>query len=182
LRLIGALGHRGPELVRSAVGDIGAAAAGKASPASRRATSRATVSPPPAESPATAIDRALRAWSVGASAMRPGRRRWRPGRDARGPGDIQGTHPHSAGPSQPGGQLAVAAKRAELVTSAAQEDGAPSRCPFPGRQASGPAPPPAVTSFTRTSSAPDEGGPRAKEVRRSSSVGGPGRHWPAAGP
>ena len=62
--LIGALGHRGPELVESTVGDIGAAAAGKASPASRRATSRATVSPPPAASPATAIDRALRSWSV----------------------------------------------------------------------------------------------------------------------
>jgi hypothetical protein len=30
-------------------------------------------------------------------------------------------HPHPAGPSQPGGQLAVAAKRPELVTSAVQE-------------------------------------------------------------
>ena len=53
-----------PELVRSTVGDISAAAAGKACPASRVATSRATASPPPAESPATAIDVALRPWSA----------------------------------------------------------------------------------------------------------------------
>jgi hypothetical protein len=31
-------------------------------------------------------------------------------------------HPHPAGPSQPGGQLAVAAKRPELETSAVQEE------------------------------------------------------------
>ncbi len=53
-----------PELVRSTVGDISTAAADKASPASRAATSRATASPPPAESPATASDRVLRCCPV----------------------------------------------------------------------------------------------------------------------
>jgi hypothetical protein len=55
---------RGREPARSTVGDISTAAAGSASPASRVATSRATASPPPAESPATARDAALRCWSA----------------------------------------------------------------------------------------------------------------------
>src|ERR1700722_15811133 len=71
-------------------------------------------------------------------------------------------HPHSAGPSQSGGQLAVAAKRAELVTSAVQEDGAPGRCPFPGRQASGPAPRQRSPPSPGRRQAPDEGGPRGE--------------------
>jgi hypothetical protein len=55
-----------------------------------------------------------------ASPMRPARRRSPPGRDARGPGDIQGTAPASRWPV-PAGQLAVAAYRPELVPSAVQE-------------------------------------------------------------
>ena len=45
-------------------GEIGTAAAGSGSPASRRATSVATVSPPPAESPAIRIRAGSIPWAT----------------------------------------------------------------------------------------------------------------------
>jgi hypothetical protein len=80
-------------------------------------------------------------------------------------------HPHPAGPSQPGGQLAVAAQRAELITSAVQEQEHPSGVRSWGVEPVG-GHPPAVTSLTSTSSGTGwRRSPGTKAARRCSSVG-----------
>jgi hypothetical protein len=59
--------------------------------------------------------------------------------------------PHPAGPSQPGGQLAVAAKRPELEASAMQEEEHPAGVRS-GASSQWAGTPSAVTSVTSTSS------------------------------
>ena len=75
-----------------------------------------------------------------ASPMRPARRRSPPGRDARGPGDIQGTGPASRWPVPAGRPTRRRCVPTRARTLRRAGTGAPGRRPLPGRSASARAP------------------------------------------
>jgi hypothetical protein len=137
-------------------------AAGKASPASRRATSRATVSPPPAESPATAIDRAPGSWSARSQRHAARTSSMAAEKGCSGARRYSGTVPAFRWPV-PAGRPArrrCEASRARNLRRAGRWSTRPVSVPGASNQWAGT--PPAVTSVTRTSSGTDEGGPRGE--------------------